>query len=121
VSAEQGEHLAATTSERGFDHYPPIPSAYGGEVRVYESSAASGPHIWLKATAPANLNDPGGPTIEAPLHLTAENATKLAEQLLRLVATHYQGGGTRAGVPPCSNCGSDTYTCGGCGTQMEAS
>lgn len=79
MSAEQGEHLAATTSERGFDRYPKIPGAYGGHAEVYESSAASGPHVWLKVT-------------ESPLHLTAENATKLAEQLLGLVAGHYQKG-----------------------------
>jgi hypothetical protein len=72
-----GEHLATETSERGFDRYPAIPGAYGGEVSIYESSAASGPHVWLKVT-------------ESPLHLTAENATKLAEQLLALVAGHYQ-------------------------------
>lgn len=75
--ADQGEHLAAKTSERGFDHYPALPGAYGGEVEVYESSAASGPHVWLKVT-------------DSPLHLRAENATKLAEQLLALVANHYQ-------------------------------
>jgi hypothetical protein len=75
-----GEHLAATTSDRGFDRYPAISGAHGGEVQVYESSAASAPHVWLKAT-------------ESPLHLTAENATKLAEQLLALVADHYQNGG----------------------------
>jgi hypothetical protein len=75
--AGQGDHLASTTSDRGFDRYPAIPGAYGGEVQVYESSAASGPHVWLKAS-------------ESPLHLTAENATKLAEQLLALVANHYQ-------------------------------
>lgn len=74
------EHLAPTTSERGFDRYPAIPGAYGGEVSIYESSAASAPHVWLKVT-------------ESPLHLTAENATKLAEQLLALVAGHYQNEG----------------------------
>lgn len=71
------EHLAATATDRGFDHYPAIPGAYGGEVRAYESSAASGPHVWLSVD---------GETI----HLTAENAKKLAEQLLALVANHYQ-------------------------------
>lgn len=74
---DQGERLAPKTSERGLDRYPAIPGAYGGEAEVYESSAASGPHVWLKVT-------------ESPLHLTAENATKLAEQLLALVAGHYQ-------------------------------
>jgi hypothetical protein len=85
------EHLTPTTTDRGFDHLPPIPNEYGGAVRVYESSNASSPHIRLNATAPVDLNDPDGPTLEAALHLTAENAWRLAEQLMTLVANHYQG------------------------------
>lgn len=77
TTPEPAEHLAVRTTSRGFAHYLAIPGAYGGEVEVYESSAASGPHVWLKVT-------------ESPLHLTAANATKLAEQLLALVANHYQ-------------------------------
>jgi hypothetical protein len=68
------DHLEVTTTDRSFDHMPPIPSEYGGEVRVYESSVASGPHIWLNAVAPSNLNDPGGFVSEAAIHLTVENA-----------------------------------------------
>ena len=70
---------------------PPSPSNYGGEARIYESSNASGPHIWLDATCPADLNRKDGPTVEASLHLTAESAWQLAEQLMTLVAHHYQG------------------------------
>lgn len=81
----------ARLSVRGFDRLPPIPSEYGGEVSVYESSAALGPHVWLKAVAPVDLNDPDGPTREVPIHLTAENAWRLAEQLQLLVRNHYQG------------------------------
>jgi hypothetical protein len=55
------DHLAATTSDRGFDSMPDIPSEYGGHVSVYESSAASGPHIWLKATEAMH----GRPEVEA--------------------------------------------------------
>lgn len=85
------DHLASTTSERGFDHFAPISSSYGGQIDTSESSNASGPHIWLLATAPVDLNRPNGPTLEAPMHLTAENAWRLAEQLMTLVARHYQG------------------------------
>lgn len=84
-------HLNATTSGRGFDFFADIPSEYGGHVSVSESSAADGPHIWLRAEAPVNLNDPDGPTVKAPLHLTAENAWRLSEQLQKLVREHYQG------------------------------
>lgn len=82
------DHLTVTTSDRGFDRLPPIPSAYGGEVRVYESSAAMGPHIWLAAADPAN---PNGNRELFTVHLTAENAWKLADQLRHLVEHHYQG------------------------------
>jgi hypothetical protein len=78
-------------TDRGLTHMRPVPSEYGGEVKVYESSAAEGPHIWLQATAPVNLNEPDGPTHEVPIHLTAESAWRLAEQLRWLVEHHYQG------------------------------
>ena len=69
---------------------PPIPSEYGGEVTVFESSAASGPHIWLKAREAMR----GEPERTVALHLTAENAWRLAEQLQMLVRDHYQGDAT---------------------------
>jgi hypothetical protein len=84
-------HLEKTTSARGFTHLPHIPSEYGGHASVSESSAADGPHVWVRATAPVDLNRPDGPTREVPLHLTADNARRLAEQLLLTVKEHYQG------------------------------
>jgi hypothetical protein len=85
------EHLTPIFTDRGFRHLPPIPGAYGGAAQAYESSAASGPHVWLQVVVPADLNSPNGPTVDATLHLTAENAVHLAEQLQHLVANHYQG------------------------------
>lgn len=84
------EHLQPVKSDRGFSHLPAIPSQYGGSVRVYESSAAMAPHIWLTAEAPVSLNEPDGPTVTAPIHLTLDDARRLAEQLLLLVGDHYQ-------------------------------
>jgi hypothetical protein len=81
------------TSDRGFTSGDEIPSEYGGHVRAYESSAAEAPHIWVMATAPADLNRPDGEMVEAPLHLTVDNARKLAEQILELVDGHYQNPG----------------------------
>lgn len=86
------KHLQVERSDRGFSHLPPIPGAYGGAAQAYESSAASGPHVWLQVVVPADLNQPDGPEIDATLHLTADNAVKLAEQLQQLVANHYQRG-----------------------------
>ncbi|MFC3454035.1 hypothetical protein [Amycolatopsis speibonae] len=85
------DHLDGAQSSRGFKRMPPIPSEYGGDVHVYESSGATAPAIWLTATAPADLNNRDGAQVEAPLHLTADNAWRLAEQLMTLVANHYQG------------------------------
>lgn len=89
-------HLHVTKSGRGFKLLPPIPGIHGdqpaGEVRVYESSAASGPHLWLSVTQPADRNHPdNGHTIEATVHLAAEDAWRLADQLRYLVEHHYQG------------------------------
>jgi hypothetical protein len=86
------DHLDVTTSDRGFDCLPPIASTYpGGSVRVYESSAALESCIWLAATAPVDLNEPDGPAHTSPIHLTVEDALKLAEQIQLLVRNHYQG------------------------------
>ena len=77
-------------TERGFQRHAPVPSEYGGHVEVYESSAASGPHIWLNVECPASLNDPTGPTRDAVAHLTLESATLLRDQLTQLIENHYQ-------------------------------
>jgi hypothetical protein len=79
-----------TFTDRGFKHMDPIPSEYGGQIHVIESSAAIGPHIWLTASAPANLNQPEGPAVDARLHLTLANAALLRDQLSFLVDNHYQ-------------------------------
>jgi hypothetical protein len=72
------DHLRVTTSDRGFTSLPPILDEYGGTATVYESSAASAPHIWLNVKGSGRL------------HLTVESAQQLAEQLMYLVQNHYQ-------------------------------
>lgn len=81
-----------TRSDRGLAYFEPVPSVYGGHARVYESSAASGPHVWLKVESPVDLNEPDGPTQEGVAHLTLEDAEKLGKQLLWFVENHYQRG-----------------------------
>jgi hypothetical protein len=77
-------------SERGFIHGDDIPSAYGGYIKVYESSAASAPHIWVRTVCPSNLNDLTSTPIEAVAHLTLDDAARLRDQLSYLIANHYQ-------------------------------
>lgn len=62
-----------------------IESTYGGYIRVYESSAAIGPYIWLLAKCPADMNHPEGPTVEAVAHLALVAAIRLRDQLTRLI------------------------------------
>ena len=93
------DHLTPSTTHRGFKWLPPIPGNYGGEAVVFESSSAEEPKLWLKVTEPNDLNagSVGGlsaGTHEATLHLTSEDAWKLADQLRWLVENHYHGDAT---------------------------
>jgi hypothetical protein len=85
------DHLTITTTDRGLDRLPEIPSEHGGHVCVFESRAPYGPHVWLRATSPRSLREPLGPVVVAVLHLTADDARRLAEQLMYLVRNHCQG------------------------------
>lgn len=80
------QHLEPIASARGFVALPALAATYGGEIRVYESSAASGPHLWINST------DKDGR--EVTLHVTAETAWKFAEQIITAVRNHYQGNAT---------------------------
>lgn len=77
-------------SNRGFTRMAPVPSDYGGDVAVYESSNAEHPHIWVKVECPADMNRPDGPMIEAHAHLAIEGAELLHKQLGYLIKSHYQ-------------------------------
>lgn len=81
-------------SDRGFAHDEPIASTYGATVRVYESSAAAGPHIWLSIVGTAHL-EPGVQTEDragtrtcpgsVAAHLTVEQAKAVRKSLKRLI------------------------------------
>ncbi|MBS1722550.1 MAG: hypothetical protein JSS66_06025 [Armatimonadetes bacterium] len=88
------EDQPAVPSDRGFNRFPAIPGSYGdgdsyGGVQVYESSAASGPHLWLKVTEPGIAREDQKDTT-ATLHLSLENALTLRDQIEWLIANHYQ-------------------------------
>lgn len=67
----------------------PITCAYGSEVKVYESSAASGPHIWLNVQTDVGVLTQQKPG-EGTAHLTLEQAELLRDQLSHLISHHYQ-------------------------------
>lgn len=72
------EHLKATLTDRGFTHMPPLtPYSGADELRVYESSNAEEPCVWL-------LID--GHAVQLPVGI----AWQLADQLRDLVVGHYQ-------------------------------
>src|SRR4051812_5026736 len=77
-------HLTVTQTERGFAHLPPLEDTSGRGFSVYESSAAEEPCVWL------NVSGEG----KTYLHLDAETAWKLADQLRHAVRNHYQGDAT---------------------------
>lgn len=65
-----------TYSDRGFKHLDPITTGED-EVRAYESSAASAPHIWVSVN-------------EESIHLNLEQVDELIKQLEFLKYNHYQ-------------------------------
>lgn len=73
------EHLRAVRTDRGLARMPRL---QGGDctVRAAESSLADGPHVWLFT---AHDED-------TALHLPADVARKLGEQLIWLADNHYQ-------------------------------
>jgi hypothetical protein len=93
LADDTARHINRTTTDRGFVHFDPIPSTYGGAIRVYESSAASGPHIWVDIKSPAKLQEvhppPDGMTA-GTAHLPLEQAIMLRDQLNWLIDNHYQ-------------------------------
>lgn len=84
-------HLKIAASDRGFVSLPPVPGAYGGSARAYESSGAEAPRLWLAVNVPISLRNPERGYQESIIHLEAEDAWHLAEQLMTLVQNHYQG------------------------------
>lgn len=94
--SDRPAHLQPTETNRGFAVLPSIAGNYGGDVTVWESSAAEQPKLWVKINELDDLNDsvkgdPNSPTHSATIHLTAEDAWKLADQLRCAVENHYHG------------------------------
>lgn len=94
-AADMPPHLRYTTTDRGFRYLPPIPGTHGGQpagsVSVRESSAASGPHLWISARHPSDRNDPTSAPAEGCVHIRTEDAWRFADQIRYLVEHHYQG------------------------------
>jgi hypothetical protein len=70
---------------RGFTRMEPVSDDDGGEVRIYESSAACAPHIWLAIEVPGVY---GAERTHA--HLTLEQAEQVESRLRWLRENHSQ-------------------------------
>ncbi len=76
-----------TMSDRGFLYHSPIETAYGAIVRFYESSAASGPHIWMAVEQPPPVlasdlpQHPG----RVHAHMTLDQARAVRESLDHII------------------------------------
>lgn len=90
--------LTPQVSDRGFKHYEAIP-ADAAEVRVYESSDASSPHLWLSVTGEAFLRALPRPVVATPYgvadasvsaHLTLEQAAAVGDIIDAAIDGHYQ-------------------------------
>lgn len=92
-------HLDSTPSARGFTQYQALTGECAATVRVYESSSATTPRVWLNVIEPADRNDGAlaaatgvpytGRVNDATIELDVEQAWRLADQLRALVVNHY--------------------------------
>lgn len=74
--------IPITANERGFHQYgDDVATTYGEKVAVYESSAAKGPHCWLRIfdDGRSQVRHHQGASIAA--HLNVEQATAIRDRL----------------------------------------
>ena len=75
------------TTDRGFKHYRELETSYGHVLRVYESSSAFEPHLWLAIDASETANGDHG---ELHVHLAEHEARGLRDLLDYALEHHYQ-------------------------------
>ena len=95
MSSDPKGPLEIQVTNRGFHEYgQPVICTYGSEIRVYESSAASGPHVWLKVKC-ADVSLHHQPPGEGTAHLNEEQARAVIERLqawLDEIPTRWEAG-----------------------------
>lgn len=70
-------------TDRGFKHWEPTITSYNTEVRIYESLAAMGPHIWMALTQnPYSNLEPS----ETHAHMSLEEAIEIHSKLGAAIA-----------------------------------
>jgi len=81
------EEVAFERSRRGFKHYAPIPALGGHNVKVYESSSAEEPRLWLAVEPVPGFDADDG---DATAHLTLAAVDALIDTLVAARDNHYQ-------------------------------
>ncbi len=72
-------------NDRGFAAFEEFDTTYGAKLRVYESSAALGPHIWLKAQQPEPKHSGQLDAFDASVHMNLKQAEQLRDNLTYLI------------------------------------
>lgn len=101
AALSQNQPKGEPWNDRGFDAFPALQTAYGHELKVTESSAASDAYLWIRAARDQETGERHGFTDgaaeEASIHIQADQAALFAMQVLSAVWDHYQG---RPEMPP---------------------
>ena len=73
-----------STTPRGFDTYDHLSDSYGASVTIRQSSAASGPHVWLFIEGGGTIS-PSHPN-DGSAHLDVEQARRVRDALDTFIA-----------------------------------
>jgi len=72
---------AEAFDQRGFALWEPVKTDYGADVKVKESSAAEGPHLWLEIKQPPPEYEGALKEARAVAHCTLEQAKEIRDRL----------------------------------------
>lgn len=87
----EDEHLTPTYSKQGYRWMPMIEGLYGDAVQVTESSLGGEPALWLRmAGASQETGRRNHVQLWRQVHLSTDQAVRLAQQLLWMVEHHHQ-------------------------------
>jgi hypothetical protein len=75
----------AELSQRGFEQYGEVETTYGHTVRVYESSAAKGPHVWVNTVLLPETAGRGRKPEETTAHLDLVQALRVRDMLSEFI------------------------------------
>lgn len=72
-------------SDRGFIHLEEIATDYGAIVRIYESSSAEAPKLWMAAEQPPPRYSGALEAASVHVHMTIEQAERIRDNLTHMI------------------------------------